>query len=105
MTIKFEKINNSIIKCKKCPRLISYSKKISKDKRKQNINEIYWGKPVPGFGDINGKLMIIGLAPAAHGGTRTGRAFTGDKSGDFFLIVSIKFKFQINLNLQTSMMV
>ena len=76
MTIKFEKINNSIIKCKKCPRLISYSKKISKDKRKQNINEIYWGKPVPGFGDINGKLMIIGLAPAAHGGTRTGSAFT-----------------------------
>ncbi|MDA9158258.1 uracil-DNA glycosylase, partial [Candidatus Pelagibacter sp.] len=83
MTIKFEKINNSIIKCKKCPRLISYSKKISKNKRKQNINEIYWGKPVPGFGDIDGKLMIIGLAPAAHGGTRTGRAFTGDKSGDF----------------------
>src|SRR6056300_1252955 len=83
MTIKFEKINNSIIKCKKCPRLISYSKKISKDKRKQNINEMYWGKPVPGVGDINGKLMIIGLAPAAHGGTRTDRAFIGDKSGDF----------------------
>ena len=94
MTIKFEKINNSIIKCKKCPRLISYSKKISKDKRKQNINEIYWGKPVPGFGDINGKLMIIGLAPAAHGGTRTGRAFTGDKSGDF--LFNCLYKVQIS---------
>ena len=53
------------------------------NKRKQNENEIYWGKPVPGFGDENSKLAIIGLAPAAHGGTRTGRAFTGDKSGDF----------------------
>ena len=83
MNIKFKKINNTIIKCKKFPRLIKFSKKISIVKRKQNINEIYWGKPVPGFGDINAKLMIIGLAPAAHGGTRTGRAFTGDKSGDF----------------------
>ena len=83
MNIKFKKLNNSIIKCKKCPRLIKFSKKISSIKRKQNIKEVYWGKPVTGFGDINAKLMIIGLAPAAHGGTRTGRAFTGDKSGDF----------------------
>jgi len=83
MSIKFKKLNNSIIKCKKCPRLIRFSKKISIVKRKQNVKEIYWGKPVTGFGDINAKLMIIGLAPAAHGGTRTGRAFTGDKSGDF----------------------
>ena len=83
MSIKFKKLNNSIIKCKKCPRLIRFSKKISKEKRKQNINEVYWGKPVTGFGDQNAKLIIIGLAPAAHGGTRTGRAFTGDKSGDF----------------------
>jgi len=83
MNIKFKKLNNSIIKCKKCPRLIKFSKKISTIKRKQNISEIYWGKPVTGFGDVNAKLMIIGLAPAAHGGTRTGRAFTGDKSGDF----------------------
>tara|TARA_B110000027_G_scaffold132392_1_gene158457 strand:+ start:647 stop:1321 length:675 start_codon:yes stop_codon:yes gene_type:complete len=83
MNIKFKKLNNSIIKCKKCPRLIKFSKKISITKRKQHISEVYWGKPVTGFGDINAKLMIIGLAPAAHGGTRTGRAFTGDKSGDF----------------------
>ena len=83
MNIKFKKLNNSIIKCKKCKRLIRFSQKISKEKRKQNINEIYWGKPVAGFGDLSAKLMIVGLAPAAHGGTRTGRAFTGDKSGDF----------------------
>ena len=83
MDIRLNNLNKTIIKCKKCPRLVRFVKKVSAKKRKQNINEIYWGKPVPGFGDINSKLAIIGLAPAAHGGTRTGRAFTGDKSGDF----------------------
>ena len=83
MNIKFKRLNNTIIKCKKCPRLIKFSKRISITKRRQNITDTYWGKPVTGFGDINAKLMIIGLAPAAHGGTRTGRAFTGDKSGNF----------------------
>ena len=82
MNIKFKKLNKTIVNCKKCPRLTNFIKKISKEKRKQNIDEKYWGKPVTGFGDLNAKLMIIGLAPAAHGGTRTGRAFTGDKSGD-----------------------
>ena len=83
MNIKFKKLNKTIVKCKKCPRLTNFIKKISSEKRKQNMNEKYWGKPVTGFGDIKAKLMIIGLAPAAHGGIRTGRAFTGDKSGDF----------------------
>ena len=83
MSIKFKKLNKTIVKCKKCPRLVKFIQKVSTNKRKQNKNEIYWGKPVPGFGDENSKLAIIGLAPAAHGGTRTGRAFTGDKSGDF----------------------
>ena len=83
MNIKFKKLNKTIVKCKKCPRLTDFIKKISLEKRKQNMNEKYWGKPVTGFGDIKAKLMIIGLAPAAHGGTRTGRVFTGDKSGDF----------------------
>ena len=64
-------------------KISKFIKKISTEKRKQNINENYWGKPVTGFGDINAKLLILGLAPAAHGGTRTGRAFTGDKSGEF----------------------
>ena len=83
MGIKFKKLNKTIIKCKKCSRLSNFIKKISLEKRKQNILEKYWGKPVSGFGSDKARLMILGLAPAAHGGTRTGRAFTGDKSGDF----------------------
>ena len=83
MDIKFNNLNKTIIKCKKCPRLVKFIKKVSSEKRKKNRNEIYWGKPVPGFGNLESKIAIIGLAPAAHGGTRTGRAFTGDKSGDF----------------------
>ena len=83
MDIRLNNLNKTIVNCKKCPRLVKFVNKVSKEKRKQNINEVYWGKPVPGFGDVNSKLAIIGLAPAAHGGTRTGRAFTGDKSGDF----------------------
>ena len=76
MTVKFEKLKKTIIKCNKCPRLVKFRKKISTEKRKQYMDQIYWGKPVTGFGDINGKIMIVGLAPAAHGGTRTGRVFT-----------------------------
>ena len=76
-------LNNSIVKCKKCPRLVKFRKKISQNKRKQYINENYWAKPITGFGDKNGKILFVGLAPAAHGGTRTGRVFTGDKSSDF----------------------
>ena len=83
MSIKFKKLNKTIIKCKKCPRLVKFVKKFTTEKRKQNINEVYWGKPIAGFGDTSAKLLIWGLAPAAHGGTRTGRAFTGDKSGEF----------------------
>ena len=83
MTVKFEKLKKTIIKCNKCPRLVKFRKKISTEKRKQYMDQTYWGKPVTGFGDINGKIMIVGLAPAAHGGTRTGRVFTGDRSSDF----------------------
>ena len=83
MDIRLNNLNKTIVNCKKCPRLVKFVHKVSTIKRKQNINEVYWGKPVPGFGNLNSKLAIIGLAPAAHGGTRTGRAFTGDKSGDF----------------------
>ena len=79
----FEKLNKSIIACNKCSRLVKFRKKISREKRKQYINEKYWGKPITGFGDRNGKILFVGLAPAAHGGTRTGRVFTGDKSSKF----------------------
>ena len=103
MDIKFKKLNKTIVNCKKCPRLINYIKKISNEKRKQNINETYWGKPVTGFGDKNAKLLILGLAPAAHGGTRTGRPFTGDKSSDFLFKCLFKTKISnlpYSLNLQ-----
>ena len=83
MDIRLNNLNKTIVNCKKCPRLVKFVHKVSTKKRKQNINEVYWGKPVPGFGNLDSKLAIIGLAPAAHGGTRTGRAFTGDKSGNF----------------------
>ena len=83
MNLSFNKLNKTITKCNKCPRLVKFRKKISKEKRKQYINETYWGKPITGFGDLNGKILFVGLAPAAHGGTRTGRVFTGDKSSDF----------------------
>ena len=79
----FEKLNKKIIACSKCNRLVKFRKKISIEKRKQYINEKYWGRPITGFGDQNGKILFVGLAPAAHGGTRTGRVFTGDKSSDF----------------------
>jgi len=83
MDIRLNDLNKTIVNCKKCPRLVKFVRKVSTIKRKQNRDEEYWGKPVPGFGDLSSKIAIIGLAPAAHGGTRTGRAFTGDKSGDF----------------------
>ena len=76
-------LNKKIISCRKCTRLTSFRKKIIKHKRKQFINDKYWGKPVTGFGDYNGKILFVGLAPAAHGATRTGRVFTGDKSSEF----------------------
>ena len=79
----FNNLNKTIIKCTKCSRLVKFRKKIAKEKRKQYINENYWGKPITGFGDTKGKILLVGLAPAAHGGNRTGRVFTGDRSADF----------------------
>ena len=78
-----KKIRNEIISCTRCPRLVEFRNKIAKEKRKSFMDWDYWGKPVPGYGDDNSKLLILGLAPAAHGGNRTGRVFTGDKSADF----------------------
>tara|TARA_A100001011_G_scaffold19388_1_gene19787 strand:- start:33 stop:695 length:663 start_codon:yes stop_codon:yes gene_type:complete len=76
-------LNKKIIKCSKCPRLVKFRKKIATKKRRQYENQNYWGKPITGFGDINAKILLVGLAPAAHGGNRTGRVFTGDRSSDF----------------------
>ncbi|TBR07081.1 MAG: uracil-DNA glycosylase [Candidatus Nitrosotenuis sp.] len=83
MTESISKLNKQIIQCEKCPRLASYIRKISIDKVKRYRHEKYWGLPLSGFGDPNAELLIIGLAPAAHGGNRTGRMFTGDSSGDW----------------------
>ena len=83
MINNFKKLNNEIINCNKCKRLVKFRKKISIEKRRQFMHETYWGKPITGFGDLNANILIIGLAPAAHGGTRTGRVFTGDRSSDF----------------------
>ena len=65
-------LNKKIISCTKCSRLVTFRRKIAKKKRKQYINEKYWGKPITGFGDIKGQILLVGLAPAAHGGNRTG---------------------------------
>ena len=83
MRANFLKLNNKIIKCNQCLRLVKFRKKIATNKRKQYINEKYWGKPVTGFGDTSAEILLVGLAPAAHGGNRTGRVFTGDRSADF----------------------
>ena len=83
LSSQFTNLNKKIIACKKCKRLKNFREKIAKEKRKQYINEKYWGKPITGFGDLSGKIALIGLAPAAHGGNRTGRVFTGDRSADF----------------------
>ena len=80
---QIESLNKKIASCKKCPRLSVYIRDIAKNKVRRFKDEKYYGKPLSGFGDINAKLLIVGLAPAAHGGNRTGRMFTGDSSGDW----------------------
>lgn len=78
-----ETLNNRIVACRRCPRLVAYRQQVARDKRRMYRDQEYWGKPVPGWGDPHARVYIVGLAPAAHGGNRTGRVFTGDSSGDF----------------------
>lgn len=80
---RLESLNKKIIKCKQCPRLSAYIQQVAKNRVKRFADFKYWGKPLPGYGDPNAELLIIGLAPAAHGGNRTGRMFTGDSSGNW----------------------
>jgi len=76
-------LEKEIISCRKCPRLVEYREEVARVKRRAYRDWTYWGRPVPGFGDPKAKIVIVGLAPAAHGANRTGRMFTGDRSGDF----------------------
>jgi len=83
MADALRQLSEQIVTCRKCPRLVRYREKIARERRRAFREWDYWGKPVPGFGDPSAKLLVLGLAPAAHGANRTGRMFTGDRSGDF----------------------
>ncbi len=78
-----EQLNRAVVECRRCPRLVAWRELVAREKRAAFRNWDYWGRPVPGFGDPRARLLILGLAPAAHGGNRTGRIFTGDRSGDW----------------------
>jgi uracil-DNA glycosylase family 4 len=76
-------LNTELLNCRRCPRLVKWREKVAFEKKRAYRNWIYWGKPVPGFGDPKGRVFVVGLAPGAHGSNRTGRQFTGDASGEF----------------------
>src|SRR6266481_2353972 len=88
MADSLEKLTTEIVECRKCPRLVAWRELVAQEKRAAYRDETYWARPVPGFGDPNARVLIVGLAPAAHGANRTGRVFTGDGvggSGDFLM--------------------
>jgi uracil-DNA glycosylase family 4 len=78
-----ELVSAEVVVCRRCPRLVSWRERVAREKVARYADQEYWGRPVPGFGDANARVLILGLAPAAHGGNRTGRIFTGDRSGEF----------------------
>jgi uracil-DNA glycosylase family 4 len=78
-----EALNQAVVDCRRCPRLVAWREQVAREKRAAFRDQSYWGRPMPGFGDPAARVLILGLAPAAHGGNRTGRIFTGDRSGDF----------------------
>jgi uracil-DNA glycosylase len=80
---KLEDVERRLISCRRCPRLVEWRERVAKEKRAAFQDQSYWGRPVPLFGDPHGRILVVGLAPAAHGANRTGRMFTGDRSGDW----------------------
>jgi uracil-DNA glycosylase family 4 len=83
MAAELARINDRVVACRKCPRLAKYVRAVGREKVKRFSGDDYWARPLPSWGDPNARLLIVGLAPAAHGGNRTGRMFTGDSSGDW----------------------
>ncbi len=81
--MNLQALNAEIVSCRLCPRLVEWRERVAREKRRAYLDLDYWGKPVPGFGDENARVFVVGLAPGAHGSNRTGRQFTGDASGDF----------------------
>jgi uracil-DNA glycosylase family 4 len=81
LTPELRALERAVSRCRKCPRLVAWRERVAREKRRAFADEEYWGRPVPGWGDPRARLLVLGLAPAAHGGNRTGRAFTGDESG------------------------
>ena len=79
----FDALQARITECRRCPRLVAWREQVAVEKRAAFRDETYWGRPVPAFGDPSARVLIVGLAPAAHGANRTGRMFTGDRSGDW----------------------
>ena len=80
---KWDRLNEAVVACENCPRLLEHCRHIAETKRRAYIDDDYWGRPVPNFGDSKARLLLVGLAPGAHGANRTGRMFTGDRSGDW----------------------
>jgi uracil-DNA glycosylase family 4 len=78
-----ERIRDEVVACRRCPRLVEWRERVAREKVARFADQEYWGRPLPGFGDPDARVLVVGLAPAAHGGNRTGRIFTGDRSGDF----------------------
>ncbi|MBV9582598.1 MAG: uracil-DNA glycosylase [Chloroflexi bacterium] len=83
MADSLERITAEVVDCRKCPRLVNWREQVGREKRAAYRDDEYWSRPVPAFGDPQARLLLVGLAPAAHGGNRTGRMFTGDRSGDW----------------------
>jgi uracil-DNA glycosylase family 4 len=81
--ITLPELEREIVECRRCPRLVAWREEVARTKRAAFRDEEYWGRPIPGYGDPEARVMVLGLAPAAHGGNRTGRIFTGDRSGDW----------------------